>query len=321
MSPRARILTLVGGLAVAAAAGVVGIAALGGGDKPAARTLKPRAGHPPLSLDLGVRTDAEARDLRRAAALYTGKQYAEAGRLFAAHRSLEAKVGSALADWPDGSLADLERLGAANPGSGVVQVNLGLARFWAARGDAAAAWRNALNRDPDTPYAITAETLLHPDFARGRPIFVPAEPFPADVSSLPAPRQLDRLRSRAGRSTTDALLYGVALQRLGRPRSAERVYAQAARAAPRDAEAQTAAAVGRFSKDEPARAFSRLGPLTRRFPKQPTVRFHLGLLLLWSGQVTEARRQLRLARAEAPASPLAREADRLLRSVAHVGTS
>jgi hypothetical protein len=39
MSSRARILTLVGGLAVAAAAAVVGIAALGGGDEPAARTL------------------------------------------------------------------------------------------------------------------------------------------------------------------------------------------------------------------------------------------------------------------------------------------
>jgi Flp pilus assembly protein TadD len=112
----------------------------------------------------------------------------------------------------------------------------------------------------------------------------------------------------------------VALQRLGRPRSAERVYADAARGAPRDAEAQTAAAVGRFSKDDPAQAFSRLGPLTRRFPRQPTVRFHLGLLLLWSGQVPEARRQLRLARAADPSSPLAREAGRLLGSIAHAGT-
>jgi tetratricopeptide (TPR) repeat protein len=319
MSPRTRIVTIVGALAVVAAAAVVGVAALGG-DEPAAPTAKPRAGHPPLSLDLGVRTDAEARDLRRAATLYAQKRYPAAAAVFARYRSLEAQVGSAFAAWPDGSLAGLERLGSANPGSGVVQLNLGLARVWAARGDAEAAWRTALVRDPDTPYALTAESLLHPEFARGRPIFVPAEPFPADVARLSPPRQLALLRDRSRRSTTDALLYGVALQRLGRPRSAERVYVRAAASAPGSAEARTAAAVGRFSKDDPSQAFSRLGPLSRLFPRQPTVRFHLGLLLLWSGQVQEARRQLRLARAADPASPLAREADRLLRSVAHAGT-
>jgi tetratricopeptide (TPR) repeat protein len=318
MSPRVRIALLVAGLALAAAAAVVGVAALGGDDGTAAP--RPRAGHPPLSLDLGVRTDREAVDLRRAATLYARKRYADAGRLFARHDSAAARVGAAFARWPDGSLADLERLAKARPRSGVVQLNLGLARFWAARGDARAAWRAAVERDPDTPYAVTAATLLHPEFARGVPIFVPAEPYPAGVARLPPPAQLRALRERAGRSTADALLYGVALQRLGRPRSAERVYARAAAAAPGNAEAQTAAAVGRFTKDDPARAFSRLGPLARRFPGQPTVRFHLGLLLLWSGQVDEARRQLRLAKAADPSSPLAREAERLLRGVSHVGT-
>ena len=314
-----RIVALVGALALVAATAVVGIAVLGGDDGNA-RTLQPRSGHPPLSLDLGVRTDAEAQALRRAATLYGQKQYAAAGRIFARHRSVEARIGEAFSRWPDGSLADLERLGGAYPGKGVVQLNLGLARFWAARGDAAAAWRRVVERDPDTPYAITAGTLLHPDFARGVPIFVPAEPFPPEVSRLSPPKQLTTLRVRARRSTADALRYGVALQRLGHAVSAERIYARAARQAPNDAEAQTAAAVGRFSKDDPSRAFSRLGPLTRRFPRQPTVRFHLGLLLLWSGQVDEARRQLRLARAADPSSPMAREAQRLLTGIAHVGT-
>jgi len=313
-----RIVVLVAALALVAAAGVVGIAVLG--DDGSARTLQPRSGHPPLSLDLGVRTDAEAQALRRAATLYAGKQYAAAERIFARRRSVEARVGEAFSAWPDGSLADLERLGSAYPGKGVVQLNLGLARFWAARGDAAAAWRRAAERDPDTPYAITAGTLLHPDFARGVPIFVPAEPFPPAIARLSPPQQLATLQARAGRSTADALRYGVALQRLGHQVSAERVYAAAARKAPNDAEARTAAAVGRFTKDDPSRAFSRLGPLTRRFPKQPTVRFHLGLLLLWSGQVDEARRQLRLARAADPSSPMAREARRLLTGIAHVGT-
>ena len=313
-----RIVSVVGALALAAAVAVVGIAALGGNDGKAG-TRQPRAGHPPLSLDLGVRNDPEAVDLRRAATLYGKKQYTAAGRLFARHTSVEAKVGEAFARWP-GSLADIERLGSQNPGSGVVQLNLGLARFWAARGDPADAWKRAVERDPDTPYAVTASTLLHPDFARGLPIFVPAEPFPPAIARLSPPKQLSTLRALAGRSTADALRYGVALQRLGRPVSAERVYARAAAAAPQNAEAQTAAAVGRFSKDDPSRAFSRLGPLTSRFPRQPTVRFHLGLLLLWSGQVDEARRQLRLAKAADPSSPMAREAQRLLTGIAHVGT-
>ena len=62
-----------------------------------------------------------------------------------------------------------------------------------------------------------------------------------------------------------------------------------------------AAAVGLFDKARPAQAFSKLGPLSREFPNAATVRFHLGLLLLWSGQVKEARRQLELVRAPSPA--------------------
>jgi hypothetical protein len=34
------------------------------------------------------------------------------------------------------------------------------------------------------------------------------------------------------------------------------------------------------------------------------VRFHLGLLLLWSGQVKEARRQLQMVEKVEPSSPL-----------------
>ena len=122
-------------------------------------------------------------------------------------------------------------------------------------------------------------------------------------ANLHRPQQLALLRRNAGRPDARAkLLYGVALQRLGRPRSAERMFAEAARLAPQDAEAQTAAAVGRFRKEAPERAFSRLGPLSRRFPHAATVRFHLGLGLLWLGNLPEAKRQLLLARRAAPGS-------------------
>ena len=80
-----------------------------------------------------------------------------------------------------------------------------------------------------------------------------------------------------------------------------------------------AAAVGTFDKADPATAFSKLGPLTRRFPKAATIRFHLGLLLLWSGELKEARRQLRLARTVEPGSPLATQAKRYLAELAAAG--
>ena len=103
-------------------------------------------------------------------------------------------------------------------------------------------------------------------------------------------------------------------------RSAEKVYDAAARDAPHDVEARVAAAVGRFDKARPAIAFGKLGPLTRVFPNAQTVRFHLGLLLLWSAQVKEARKQLQQARREDPDSPLGKQATQYLAALERIGT-
>ena len=173
-----------------------------------------------------------------------------------------------------------------------MQLNLGVALFWAGLAGAEDAWRAAADSEPDSPYAVAAGNLLHPEYARGLPVFVTTVPLPAELDELEPAAQLDLLRR--GATTADGkLLYGVALQRLGRrraPRSASSPPRRARR--PASVEAQVAAAVGRFDKARPAEAFSRLGPLTRRFPERATVRFHLGLLLLWSGEVREARTQL-----------------------------
>jgi hypothetical protein len=67
------------------------------------------------------------------------------------------------------------------------------------------------------------------------------------------------------------------------------------------------------------KAFSKLGPLSKRFPHAATVRFHLGLLLLWSGSLPEAKRQFGLAEKVEPGSPLAREAQKYLASLASAG--
>jgi Flp pilus assembly protein TadD len=110
------------------------------------------------------------------------------------------------------------------------------------------------------------------------------------------------------------LLRGAAYQQALRPVSAERDFAAAARAAPNDPEALTAAAVGLYDKDRPALAFSRLGPLARRFPHAQTVRFHLGLLLIYFGDMPRARRELALARAQGPLTPLGKRAETLLKA-------
>jgi tetratricopeptide (TPR) repeat protein len=310
VSPRARIVTIVAVVALAAAAVAVaaGVLARDGSDGGS------RKGAPPLVLDLGVRTDREAQELRQAGALYGHGQREAAGRAFARHRSLQARVGQALSSWPRGTVGRLEQLSASNPRSAAVRLHLGLAYFWAGRdAEAAQEWRAAARMEPDSVFALRADDLLHPDQAPGLPTVVPGFDPRTELAGLSPPAQLERLRRDARRPDASAkILYGVALQRLGRPRSAERTFAEAARLAPSDATAQVAAAVGRYRKDAPQRAFSRLGPLTRRFPHAATVRFHLGLCLLWLGELDQARRQLTQARRLEPRSAVAREAKRFL---------
>ena len=315
VTARRRIVLLVG-LAAAAAVAVVAAAVLssdGGSATTAAAEVEPRSGRPPLSLALGFRDDEEARDLERGAVLYRKGELHGATAFFARHESLEAKIGSAFAAWPEGTLDRVEQLAKLYPESATVHFHLGLARLWAQRGDPVSAWRAAIEAEPDTPYAVLAGNLLHPRLPRGLPAFIPSFAAPAEVVQLAAERQLEALRVRAARGgTRELLLYGVGLQRVGRPVSAAEAFERAALRAPANAEAQVAAAVGQFDKDAPERAFGRLGPLARTFPHEPTVRFHLGVLLLWTGRVDAAARQLRLAARTQPGSPLAREAVRYL---------
>jgi tetratricopeptide (TPR) repeat protein len=328
MRPRTRILVIVGAAAALAAGGTVALAVITSSDevgKP--KTEVPLAGAPPLVLDLGVRVDPEARALRRAERLLDKNQRAAAGRIFARFSSPEAQVGAAVAAWPDSSLETIERLANERPRNSLVLLHLGYANLWVGKADeAAASWRKAAQAQPDSAAAQRADTALHPDFPAGQPFFVPSFRPPPGLDRLQPPAQLAAL-ARAARSD-DAhakLLYGVALQRLGHRISARRQYDAAARLSPRDADAEVAAAVGRFDKSRPSEAFSRLGPLARRFPQAATVRFHLGLLLLWlaknqPGSVDEAKRQLRLAQQADPGSPLAREAKRLLAGLEDVQT-
>jgi tetratricopeptide (TPR) repeat protein len=309
VSRRLRI-ALVAAVALAAAGGVaLGAVLVRDGEEDADRP----SGVPPFVVDLGVRTDPEAAALRQAARAYSRGERKRAARILARRTSLQARVGAALATWPDGSRARLERLAQANPDSGAVLFHLGLARYW--EGDQEGAvdvWRTTRTRDPNSAYGIRATDLLFRRFPPGLPSFIPGFRADRSVTRLPPAAQLAALeRNARGRDVRAKLLYGLALQRLERPISARRQYSAAALLAPRNPEALVADAVGRFDKAHPERAFSKLGPLTRRFPRAATVRFHLGVLLLWLGELEEARQQLNAA-AKMMNSPLAREANRLL---------
>ena len=319
VTARVRLALLVALLALLAALAVTAVAVLSAKDvdssTTAAPAAKPQKGFPPLALAFGAREDNEARELRHATELYNAGRRATAAKIFARGDSLEAKLGAAFAAWP-ASVDRIEQLGALFPRSALVQLHVGIARYWAGTGGAMTAWREARDVEPDTPYAIRAGDLLHPEFAPGLPVFVPS--FTFDVEGASLAEQLDSLRS--DETLHGRLLYGVALQRLGRPVSARRSFAQALRVGPRDPDALVADAVGRYSKEHPEAAFSRLGPLTRRFPHFASVRFHLGVLLLWQSDVREAKRQLRLARSAAPQSRIADEAQRYLQELAKAGT-
>jgi tetratricopeptide (TPR) repeat protein len=318
VSPR-RARALVGLAAAGAAALVVGAAVLQGGDESApAATTEAERPSPPLELGLTVRTDAEAEALREAEALVDeGDRAAGLERfeevLAGNPDSVEAAVGAAIAAWPEGTVERLEALAAAEPGSGVVRLHLGLALL--AAGDeegARAAWREVEEVDPDTPAALRAEDLLNPQFAPGRPPFVaPLEPPPGLEGLSPEEQlaELGRLAEAGG--VEERLAYGMALQRVGRPVSAEEAFAGASEADPASLPAKVAAALGRFDKDDPSQAFSRLGPLADG-DDTGVVRYHLGLALSWLGQVEEAERQLRLAGEADPDGFYAREAERLL---------
>jgi predicted Zn-dependent protease len=322
VTARTRTYLIVAIAAIAAAGLVVGTVAFTRTSTPSAsaqaqRTATPSGRPPALVLDLGVRTDPEAVALRRANRLYSSGKRRAAGRIFARYGSLPAQVGAAIAAWPSGTVTRLERLSAGHPASAIVLLHLGLARVAAGQtAGARAAWRQALARDPNTESAVQAESLLHPEFAPGRPPFVPSFPVPASIARLSSPQQFAALERGSRGGVRGKLLYGSALQRLGRPVSAEREFAAAARLAPNDAEAQVAAAVGLFSKEKPALAFSRLGPLAPRFPRSQSVRFHLGELLLWIGQLEKAGQELRIAQREGKTTLLGRTSSEFLAQLA-----
>jgi Flp pilus assembly protein TadD len=209
-----------------------------------------------------------------------------------------AAVRAAIARGPRRAAQTLELLAQRAPQDPVVQFNDGTALFCAGFvADAEAAFRRAKKTGYDTFYEVQADVILHPQyFDQGYPPFVSGSRDPL-------------------------LLQGTILQRQGHQHSAEKVFAKAARLHPNDDEAAVAAAVARFDMDDPSAAFSRLGPLVRRFPRSQSVRFHLGLLLSWVGARDKAVTEFRLARGLGPRTPLGKKAATFLGGLVTHGTN
>jgi tetratricopeptide (TPR) repeat protein len=234
--------------------------------------------------------------------LYNRGERSRAGAIFSRYDSLEAEIGAAFSTWPHGSLEAVKKLVAANPGSAVAELHLGLADYWSGRdADAAAAWKRAAALEPDTPSAIAALDFLHPNVAPGLP------PIVVDARTItPRARGL--------------VLKGIVLWDREFPLSAKRSLDAAAARAPRDPVVLVADAMSTFSPAHPLRPFPKLGPLTAAFPNAAVVRLHLGVLLLWTRQVAKGKQQLRLAIAAEPGSVYASQAKALLKALAGSGT-
>jgi len=212
-----------------------------------------------------------------------------------------AAVRAALSKPAKNAALALEPVAARAPKDPVVQFNYGVVLFCAGYlAEASTAFEAAKSGGRDTFYEMRADQILHPQY------FQPQD----GLYPLVQPTGSDPL-----------ILRGLIQQRSGHQHSAERLYARAARERPNDAEAQVAAAVGRFDEDDLSASFSRLGPLVKRFPHSQTVRYHLGLLLAWTGQRDEAVRQFRLARSLGPRTTLGRQAGTFLNGLVTTGTN
>jgi tetratricopeptide (TPR) repeat protein len=223
-----------------------------------------------------------------------------------------AKIEAAFAGWPHGSIDAMQRLGleyaetrtpAERATSAMVEYYRGFALYWAGYpADATTALQTAKRVGRNTLWQEAADNFLHPQFFQppsgpGYPVFVPVD------------------------SKDPLLVQGSRLQQQGHQESAETLFQKAARLHPASDEAQVAAAVGLFDEDNLTPAFSRLGPLTQRFPKSQIAHYYLALLSAWTAQGQAAITQFEQVVTLGPGTTLGQTAKKALESIATDGTS
>jgi tetratricopeptide (TPR) repeat protein len=299
------LLTLAAVIGVAAAAAVA-VSARGGGDQPAAAAATCRAlsGRPPLALDLpgglsaqdGQGNDAVLRAAERR--LPAGDVRVSVGRLVNAY-------GTA------GAAATLRGLRGLDQSQPVVRLHEGLVQLWA--GDCVAAEKTlqqVRSSDLYGYYGTVADNTLHTDQRPGLPIYIPPDGTPHGT--------VDQLRARLRKHPDDGPAWlGLAYteEAAGNRRAALAAAKRARAVDPTAVSPRVAVAVIGYDKDDPTASFAVLGPLSAQATDPTEVLFHLGLLLYWRKQDTDAAAQWRQVVAESPTSIYGRIAAQLMRQI------
>jgi cytochrome c-type biogenesis protein CcmH/NrfG len=159
-------------------------------------------------------------------------------------------------------------------------------------------------------YGTVADNTLHTDQRPGLPIYIPPDGTPHGT--------VDQLRARVRKHPDDGpawlgLAYG---DEAAGDRRAALAAAQMARAVdPTAVSPRVAVAVIGYDKADPTASFAVLGPLSAQATDPTEVLFHLGLLLYWRKQDTDAAAQWRQVVAESPTSIYGRIAAQLMRQI------
>jgi tetratricopeptide (TPR) repeat protein len=296
------LLTLAAVIGLAAAAAVA-VSARDDGSQPAVAAASCRAlsGRPPLALDLpGPQTPVGNDAVLRAAEqrLAAGDVRISVGRLVNAYGSTGAAA----------TLRGLQRLDQSQP---VVRLHEGLVQLWA--GDCVAAEKTlqqVRSSDLYGYYGTVADNTLHTDQRPGLPIYIPPDATPPGTVS-----QLQALVRRHPKESSAWLGLAYAQERLGQRREALAAAKRAEAVDPTAVSPRVAVAVIGYDKADPTASFAVLGPLSAQASDPTEVLFHLGLLLYWRKQDTDAAAQWRQVVAESPTSIYGRIAAQLMRQI------
>jgi hypothetical protein len=282
--PGRRRLAVVLGIAATvgvAAALVVVMTAGGSSAEPAAPApSKPLEGAPPAAVQLpGARVSGN-------------QAVCDASRTRLGKDDVRTKVACAMAGYGEqGAAATIDTLDALPHGEPVVQVNLGLVQLWAGRRSEALTTLKAVREDDLYGYYGTvADNVLHfPAQRPGYPLWVPPPGLPTGT--------VQELRAEAAANPNQGqvwLALAAKLQASDRRQAVEDAR-KAQTLLPTAVTPRIAVAVLAFDKDNPDASFGVLGPLTTQVPDGalPEVRFHLGMLLWWLKQDTDALAQWR----------------------------
>jgi hypothetical protein len=164
-------------------------------------------------------------------------------------------------------------------------------------------------------YGTIADNTLHtPQQRSDYPIYIPPDGTPHGSVA-----QMRALVRREPRDSGAWLGLAAAEQGawLQSHRAPDRLAAQAAarralQVDPTGVSPRVAAAVLTYDKDKPAATFSQLGPLVQQASDPTEIRFHLGLLLYWLNDDTDAAAQWRQVVAASPSSIYGRTAAALM---------